>query len=113
MSYFIFPQAWITPAILAAAVAFGPPLSPKADDHISVKYRNLPGQSAGFAKPPTTILIDKRPASEWPKEKAQCVLVHEYAHLAGRQHSKSKNSIMNRVLRYRPCHRWLVKHHVS
>lgn len=111
MAYFIFPQAWIAPAIAAAAIAFGPPLSPKAD-HIHVKYRNLPGRTIGMFRPPGKILIDKRPAREWPKEKAQCVLVHEYGHLTGRQHSKNKRSIMNATLRYKPCHRWLVRHHV-
>ena len=55
-------------------------------------------------------MIDKRPEREWPREKAQCVIVHEYGHLAGRKHSKNPRSIMYPTLRYRPCHRWLVRH---
>lgn len=111
MAFFIFPQAWITPAILAAALAFGPPLDPDAGT-IHIKYRNLPGNTLGQFKPPDKILIDKKPAREWPKEKAQCVLVHEYGHLAGKQHSKNPRSIMHFRLTYRTCHRWLVRHHV-
>ena len=109
MGFFVFPQSWITPAIMAAAIAFGP----IPTDNVHVKYRNLPGQGAGAAAFPGTILIDKRSQAEWPKEKAQCVLVHEYAHLAGRKHSKKRNSIMHPILRYGPCHRWLVRHGVD
>ena len=107
MAFFVFPQAWITPAILSAAMAFG---SIEGVDDIRIKYRNLPGQSAGGALFPDTILIDKRPQSEWPREKAQCVIVHEYGHLAGKKHSKNPRSIMHPVLKYPPCHRWLIRH---
>jgi len=110
MSFFIFPQAWITPAILAAALAFGPV---KGADDIHIKYQAIPGKSLGGTIAPDTIVIDKRPKREWPKEKAQCTMVHMYGHLAGRKHSKKRNSIMNATLRYKPCHRWLVRHHVG
>ena len=100
----MFPQAWIVPAIAAAAVAFGPVDA----DVVRVKYRNLPAGNAGAAVFPGTILVDKRPAREWPREKAQCVIVHEYGHLAGHGHSRNRRSIMNAVLRYPACHRWLV-----
>ena len=109
VSYFVFPQAWITPAIMAAAIAFGPIKA----DHVKIHYAHLPGQSAGQAGANGNIYIDKRPASEWPKEKAQCVLVHEYGHLRGRKHSKKPQSIMYPILRYGPCHRWLVRHDVD
>ena len=116
MSYFIFPQSWIGPAIAAAAVAFGP-IHGADDTHI--KYRNLPGQTLGQVIKPDKIIIDKRPTREWPREKAQCVIAHEYGHLAGYRdksnkadptHSDNPNSIMYPTLRYRPCHRWLVRH---
>ena len=111
MSHFVFPQRWITPAIAAAAMAFGPTL--EDTDTIRVKYRNLPGQSAGSQEFPDKIIIDKRPKSEWPREKAQCVIIHEYGHLAGKGHKKNPNSIMYPVLRYQPCHRWLVRHGIE
>jgi hypothetical protein len=106
VAFFIFPQSWIGPAITAAALAFGPVLA----DDVHVKYRNLEPGSLAAAKKPGTIIVDKRPAAEWPREKAQCVLVHEYGHLAGRGHSKNPRSIMYPVLRYRVCHGWLVRH---
>jgi hypothetical protein len=115
MAFFVFPQAWIAPAIAAATVAFGP-VEDQHGEHVSpikIQYRHLPGQSLGAARPPDKILIDKKRRSEWPKEKAQCVIVHEYGHLAGRGHSSNPRSIMYRTLRYRPCHRWLVKHGVD
>jgi hypothetical protein len=105
--FFVFPQAWITPAIAAAAMAFG---SVEGVEDIHIKYRNLPPGNAGAALYPDKILIDKRPRSEWPREKAQCVIVHEYGHLAGRGHSKNPRSIMYPALRYGPCHRWLERH---
>ena len=105
VSWFVFPQAWIAPAIAAAAVAYGPVEGP-----ISVKYRNLAPGNAGEAVFPSTIVIDRRPAAQWPKAKAQCVLAHEYGHLAGRGHSRNRASLMNEVLRPRPCLRWLRRH---
>lgn len=107
MGFFIFPQEWITPAIAAAAMAFG---SVDGAEDIHIKYRHLPGNSLGSIQRPDKILIDKRPKREWPREKAQCVMVHEYGHLAGRKHSKNPRSIMHSKLRYRVCHRWLVRH---
>jgi len=114
MSYFIFPQDWIGPAIAAAAMAFG-----SLGHTTNVVYRNLPGQSLGEARPPHTIAIDKRPASEWPRDRAQCVLIHQYGHLRGFHdstnkadptHSDNPNSIMYSVLSPKPCSRWLRKH---
>ena len=58
MSYFIFPQAGSAPAIAAAAMAFGSIERTTVD----IKYSNLPGQGLGEARPPHTIVIDKRPA---------------------------------------------------
>jgi Matrixin len=107
MGFFVFPQAWITPAIAAAALHFGP-----IDGQVKVKYRQLDRQ-LGQAVLPNKIVVDKLPAREWPKERAQCVLIHEYGHLAGREHSEKPRSIMHAVLRYKPCHRWLVKHDVK
>jgi hypothetical protein len=114
VSYFIFPQNWIAPAIAAAALAFG-----SLGDTTRVVYRNLSGTALGEARVPRTIAIDKRPASEWPKSRAQCVMVHEYAHLRGYhnksnkadpQHSTNPNSIMYPVLSPKPCLRWLKLH---
>lgn len=102
---FIFPQSWIGPAITAAALAFG---SVPAED-VHIKYRDLPRGSLAEARAPDTIVIDRRPAREWTREKAQCVIVHEYGHLAGRKHSRNPRSIMYPVLRYPVCHRWLVR----
>lgn len=118
MSFFIFPQEWITPAIAAAAIAFGPV---DAED-VHIKYRHLEGQSLGTFRMPDKIIIDKRPKREWPREKAQCVMVHEYGHLAGftdksnkedPSHSDNPKSIMYPQLRYRVCHRWLVRHGIK
>jgi hypothetical protein len=114
MSYFIFPQGWIAPAIAAAALSFG-----SLDDTTRVIYRNLPGQGLGQARPPHTIVIDKRPASEWPKNKAQCVIAHEYAHLRGYRdssneadpiHSDNPRSIMYSSLTADACNRWIRRH---
>jgi len=107
MRFMVIPQAWITPAILAAAMHFGPIPA----DNVKIKYRHLPGNGAGHAKPPGTIIMDKRPS--WNKEQAQCVLVHEYGHLSGRKHTENKRSIMHHTLYYRTCHRWLVRHGVD
>ena len=106
MSFFIFPQEWITPAITAAAIAFGP----VDGEDVRIKYRNLPGNSLGSIQQPNKILIDKRSKQEWPREKAQCVIVHEYAHLTDRKHSKNPRSIMHPILRSRVCYRWLKRH---
>jgi hypothetical protein len=117
MSFFVFPQAWIAPAIAAASMAFGP-----IGTQVHIKYHNLSGQTLGEAKPPSTIYIDKRPASQWPREKAQCVIAHEFGHLSGfsdpsnkadPSHSDNPNSIMYATLLYKPCHRWLVNHGLS
>lgn len=115
MVFFIFPPAWIVPAIAAATLAFGP----VRDRHgevitpVRIQYRHLPGDTIGMARPPLKIQIDKRSRRAWPREKAQCVLVHEFGHLTGRAHSPNPRSIMYPILRYRPCHRWLVAHRLS
>ena len=114
MSYFIIPQSWIGPAIAAAAMAFG-----TLGDTTKVIYRNLPGQSIGEARPPRTIAIDKRPASQWSKAKAQCVIGHEYGHLRGFRdesntadptHSDNPRSIMYFKLTPEACNRWIARH---
>lgn len=114
MSYFIFPQGWIAPAIAAAAVAFG-----SLGQTTDIIYRNLKGTRLGEDRPPHTIAIDKRPASEWPRNRAQCVIVHEYGHLRGFRdstntvdpaHSDNPNSIMYSVLVPKTCNRWLRRH---
>lgn len=114
MSYFIIPQKWIAPAIAAAAMSFGP-----LGDTVVVKYKNLSGQGLGEARPPHTVVIDKRPASAWTKESAQCVIAHEYGHLRGYRdasnkadpiHSDNPNSLMYASLSYKACHRWIVSH---
>ena len=111
MAFFVFPQRWITPAIAAAAMTFGPTIDNTGE--IKIKYRNLQPGYLGTTAFPDKILIDKRPASEWPREKAQCVIAHEYGHLAGKGHSKKKNSIMYYRLLPKPCHRWLVRHGIE
>jgi len=108
MSYFVFPQKWITAAIAAGAVAFGP--LDLADEGVTVHYVNLPGKYAGGTSPPNRIGIDKRPKSYWPKWKAQCVLVHEYGHLAGRGHSRNPRNIMRPSIDRKVCKRWLRNH---
>ena len=119
MAHFIFPQAWITPAIVAAAMAFGPV---EGADDIHIKYRNLEPGALATIKYPDKIVIDQRPESEWPREKAQCVMVHEYGHLtdfldksnkADPSHSDNPRSIMYHRLRYKTCHRWLVRHGIE
>ena len=117
MGFFVLPQAWITPAIMAAAIHFG---SIEAD-HVAVKYRNLPAFTLGQAAPPNRIILDKRPAHAWTKEMAQCVLIHEYGHLERLaqgeanwdRHSRNRQSIMHASLRYQPCIRWLRRHGVD
>jgi hypothetical protein len=110
MAFFIFPQKWIATAIAAAAVSFGP-INSVGD--ISIHYVNLPGKFLGATRPPGDIGIDKRPKSAWPKWKAQCVIVHEYGHLAGRQHSSNPRNIMRPHINKRVCLRWLRQHHVK
>lgn len=114
MSYFIFPQGWIAPAITAASLAFG-----SLGHSVDIKYKNLPGQGLGREQPPHTIIIDKRPASDWTKEKAQCVIAHEFGHLKGFRdpsnkadpaHSDNPRSIMYGTLAQPTCHRWIVRH---
>ena len=111
MSFFIFPQKWIAPAIAAAALAFGPV---KYADDVHITYRNLPPQTAGQAWFPDQIRIDKRPASEWPRDKAMCVIVHEYGHLArgNGKHSSNPRSIMYHAIVPKYCRRWLHRHHL-
>lgn len=112
MSYFIIPQSWIAPAIAAAAGTFG-----SLGHSVDIKYRNLPGQALGEARPPHTIVIDKRP--NLAKPQAQCLIVHEYGHLRGYHddsntddpaHSANPRSIMYPVLSAPPCLRWLARH---
>jgi len=110
---FVFPQKWIAPAIAAAALQFGPPLNSSQDAHVQVKYRNLPGEALGGYRYWDTILIDRKPRREWPKWRAQCVLVHEYGHLAGEGHAKRRTSIMHRLLVRRTCDRWRRTHGLS
>jgi hypothetical protein len=110
MAFFIFPQAWIAPAITAAALAFGPIDNA---DTIHVEYVNFPGSAIAGTAPPNLIGIDKRPKSAWPKWKAQCALVHQYGHLAGRKHSANPNNIMYAKTKRKVCKRWLRQHHVK
>src|SRR4051812_46743705 len=110
MAFFIFPQRWITPAIAAAALAFGS--VDKAGD-IHIKYVNFPGSAIAGTAPPDLIGIDKRPKSAWPKWKAQCTLIHQYGHLAGRQHSSDPRNIMRPDINQRVCKRWLRRHNVK
>jgi hypothetical protein len=113
MSFFIFPQSWIAPAITAAAISFGPVENNQGEEvsPIRIKYRDLDGLSS--RKPPDKILIDKLPKREWPREKAQCVIVFQYARLAGVPESENPKSIMYPTLRYKICHRWLVRHGIK
>src|SRR4051812_20410767 len=106
MSYFILPQSWIAPAVVAAVTAFGSlNVSP-----VKIVYRNLPGQSVGQSRPPQTIILDKRDQSEWTIDKARCVIVHEYGHLRGRPHSENPRSIMYYLLTQPNCERFLRRH---
>ena len=112
---FVFPQSWIGPAVAAAVASFGSiDVSP-----IRVIYRDLPGQRLGEARPPRTIVIDRRPDVEWPRNKAQCVIAHEYGHLAGfrdetndadHTHSDNPRSLMYPILTFQICQRWLARH---
>jgi hypothetical protein len=110
MSFFIFPQKWIAPAIAAGVMAFGP--LPHDPGPVTVHYINLPGKYIAATDPPTRIGIDKRPKSYWPKWKAQCMLVHEYGHLAGRKHSSNPRSIMRPQIDKTVCLRFLRRHHL-
>jgi predicted Zn-dependent protease len=47
------------------------------------------------------------------KERVQCVLIHEYGHLAGAKHTRRRSSIMYYQLNPQTCHRWLVRYHVG
>jgi hypothetical protein len=107
MSYFIFPQRWIGPAIAAAALSFGP--VEKADD-VHIRYVNFPGQSTAGIRPPDDIGIDKRPKSFWLKWRAQCTIVHQYGHLAGRKHSSNPRSMMYPTLNRQVCERYRARH---
>ena len=91
-------------------------------DSVRFKYRQLKAGTLAYAWTPGTIVIDKRPAREWSREKVQCVIAHEYGHLAGYrdesnqaepEHSDNPRSIMYFRLQPRPCHRWLVRHGLS
>jgi hypothetical protein len=113
--HFVFPKAWIVPAIVAAVTAFGS----LHHSPVRVIYRALDGESLGTTRAPRTIVIDKRGTTEWTRKKAQCVIAHEYGHLAGFRdptnrgdpiHSADRRSIMYPVLTYQTCQRWLRRH---
>lgn len=104
--YFVVPQTWVTPAITAAALHFGPIGQP-----VEVKYRAL-DWGIGTIDRPNVIIVDKRPRWDWSRVKAQCTLVHEYGHLTGNRHSDNPKSVMYPVYRYRVCKRWLIRHGV-
>jgi hypothetical protein len=101
----VFPGALDQAAIVVAVAVFG-----GIGHTVHVAYRNLPHGAAGQALAPATILIDKRPRSAWPREKAQCLIAHSYGHLAGRGHGSNPRSIMFPGYRPRACHRWLTRH---
>jgi len=105
---FIFPQKWITPAILAAVTAFGP--LPHDPGPVTIHYINLPGNYIAATDPPTRIGIDKRSKHYWRKWRAQCVIIHEYGHLAGRKHSSNPRSIMHARISRRTCLPFLRRH---
>jgi hypothetical protein len=105
---FVFPQSWITGAITAAVTAFGP--LPGDPGPVTVHYVNLPGRYIAATDPPTRIGIDKRSRSYWRKWRAQCVIAHEYGHLAGRRHSTNPRSIMRSQIDRGVCLRFLRRH---
>jgi hypothetical protein len=111
MSFFVIPQRWIAPAIMAGVMAFG-----STGQTTKIVYKDLGstsrGPSVGQSILPDTIILDKRPRSAWPREKAQCVIAHEYGHLRGRPHSNNPRSIMYPFFVPRNCHRFLVRHGV-
>lgn len=107
MSYFIIPQRWITPAITAAALALG---SIPSGEKAHIQYYSFSGRYLSDITRPSTIWLDKRPRSEWPKWRAQCVMIHEYGRLAGRKNSANPNNIMHPIIRKKPCVRWLRRH---
>ena len=106
VQHFTFPSAWIAPALIVAAAAFGP----LGTGPVRVTYRNLDGEALGTYRPPATIIIDKRGSTQWTRSKARCVLAHEYGHLTGAGHSGNPRSIMHPVLTYPTCRRWLDRH---
>lgn len=108
MSFFVFPQKWITAAIVAGVTAFGP--LPGGQGPVTVHYVNLPGRFIAATDPPTRIGIDKRSKRYWVKWRAQCMIVHEYGHLAGRRHSSNPRSIMRPQIDKRVCIRFLRRH---
>lgn len=117
MSYFVLPAAWIKAALAAAIAVFGAIPGP-----VNLIYRNLDGENIGEARPPQTIVIDKRGIVRWTRENGECVIVHEYGHLAGYHHDTNVNdpahsdnprSIMYPVLLRDTCHSWLIKHKVK
>lgn len=107
MSFFVFPQKWIAAAISAGVMAFGP-----IGTEVHLHYVKLPGAFAGASRPPDDIAVDKRPKSAWPKWKAQCVIIHEYGHLAGRRHSSDPRSIMRPSISKPVCLRFLRRYHL-
>ena len=107
MAYFVFPQKWIAAAISAGVMAFG---SVDNADDIRIHYLNLPGNVIGATREPGDIGIDKRPKWYWKKWRAQCVIVHEYGHLAGRRHSSNPRNIMYLAATKRNCLPWLRRH---
>jgi hypothetical protein len=107
-SWFVFPQRWIAPAIMAGALHFG-----SVGETVRIAYRDLPpGVAGGVIRETNTIVADKRPRSAWPKVKVQCFLIHEYGHLRNRPHSPNPRSIMHGTYRERECRRWLARHSV-
>jgi hypothetical protein len=108
MSFFIFPQKWIAPAISAAVMAFGP--LPHDPGPVTIHYVKLPGEFIAAIDPPTRIGIDKRSGKYWRKWRAQCTIVHEYGHLAKRHHSSNPRSIMRPTIDKRVCLRFLRRH---
>ena len=76
---------------------------------VSVRYFQFPGvRHGGAAQPPNIIWLDK--ARSWDRREAQCLIAHEYGHLAGRRHSKG--GIMQPTVPYDACKRWLRRHGV-
>lgn len=104
--FFHFPASWVATALAAAAAAFG-----QAKPEPKVAYRDLPPGVAGtvWAYPPR-LVIDKRPRSAWTRDKAICVMAHEYAHLRGRSHSKNPGSLLFPSYNALTCRRWLEEY---
>ena len=107
MGFFVIPQRWITPAITAAALTFGPI---SGGEPVRIHYFNFPNPGNAGTSKPNHIFLDKRSGTYWKKWRAQCVIVHQYGHLRNRKDSPKPTSIMHNPQTRESCLPYLRRH---